>query len=60
MKPASARDAEALIERDRCIAPIGDDGQLCGAPATEERTVEGLVCRLCVDHAAELDAENSN
>jgi hypothetical protein len=30
---------------------------LCGAPATAERTVEGLVCPLCAEHAAELDEE---
>ncbi len=43
----------------RCIAPMSDDvdPRLCGAPATEERDVEGLVCALCAKHAAEMDAE---
>ena len=41
----------------RCIAPVGDGDALCGAPATEERIVDDLVCALCAEHAAELDAE---
>ncbi|NBW79992.1 MAG: hypothetical protein EBR27_13460 [Betaproteobacteria bacterium] len=39
----------------QCIAPTGDDDQLCGAPATCERIVEGLLCHLCPACAAELD-----
>jgi len=41
----------------QCIAPIGDDDQLCGAPATCERIVEGLLCHLCPACAAELDRD---
>ena len=41
----------------QCIAPIGDDDQLCGAPATCERIVEGLLCHLCSACAAELDRD---
>jgi hypothetical protein len=32
---------------------------LCGAVATEERVVEGVVCHLCAEHAAELDAQRT-
>jgi hypothetical protein len=41
----------------QCIALIGDDDQLCGAPATCERIVEGLLCHLCSACAAELDRD---
>lgn len=41
----------------QCIAPTGDDDQLCGAPATCERIVEGLLCHLCPACAAELDRD---
>lgn len=51
-------------EAPRCQAPIDDvpddslEGvRLCGEPATEERTVEGLVWRLCAEHAAEVDRD---
>lgn len=40
-----------------CIAPLTDGTTLCGAPSTTTRIVEGLVCALCDEHAAELDAE---
>ena len=41
----------------QCVAPIGDDDQLCGARATCERIVEGLLCHLCPACAAELDRD---
>lgn len=44
-------------EPKRCIAPIDDEGHLCGAPATEERVIEDLVCPLCAEHAAEVDED---
>lgn len=43
-------------EPRRCVAPL-EDGTLCGEPATEARVVEDVVCALCTQHAAELDAE---
>lgn len=62
-----AADCEWVLTRahrrdvPRCIAPIGtrSDGTevLCGEPATAERTVEGLVCPLCAEHAAEINRE---
>lgn len=47
-------------EAARCVAPVDENGHLCGEPATEERVVGGLVCPLCPEHAAEIDDENSN
>jgi hypothetical protein len=44
----------------QCIAPIGDDDHLCGAPATCERIVEGLLCHLCPACAAELDRDTTS
>ncbi len=38
-----------------CVAPLGT-GKICGALATSEREIEGLICPLCARHAAELDA----
>lgn len=51
----------ALVsELRRCVAPLDDDGErLCGADATEERTVEDLVMPLCAEHARELDEERA-
>jgi hypothetical protein len=43
----------------RCIAPVGDDDLVCGCVATTTRTVEGIVCPLCDEHARELDAEKA-
>lgn len=49
-----------------CVAPLGDVPDdpgpddvipLCGRDATTTRTVEGLVCPLCAEHAAEIDRE---
>jgi hypothetical protein len=51
-------------EPRRCCAPLGDttglelaEVALCGAPATEQREVEGVVWDLCTAHAASLDRE---
>lgn len=42
----------------RCVAPLDDEArELCGQPATTERTVEDVVMPLCGEHAAELDEE---
>lgn len=41
----------------RCIAP-DDNGHLCGKPATTERTIAGLVCHLCDEHAREVDSDD--
>lgn len=42
----------------RCVAPVDNgDGRLCGADATVEHTIEGIVMPLCAEHAAELDRE---
>jgi hypothetical protein len=41
----------------RCVAPIDDDGALCGAPAHVERVVDGVAFPLCAWHAAEFDRE---
>jgi hypothetical protein len=46
------------VTAHQCIAPTGDDDQLCGAPATCERIVEGLLCHLCSACAAELDHDD--
>lgn len=44
----------------RCVAPLDDAGErLCGRPATERRTVEGIVMPLCAEHAAEFDREQT-
>jgi hypothetical protein len=51
--------------RGTCIAPKGDvaegaaalEADLCGAPATTTRVVEGLECALCAEHAREIDNE---
>jgi hypothetical protein len=49
-----------------CIAPLDDEvhegpraleARLCGRPATTTRVVDGLVCALCGEHAAEIDGE---
>lgn len=47
------------MNQHTCQAPVTDDSDplLCGASATEERLVEGVVFHLCAKHAAELDAE---
>lgn len=45
-------------EPRRCVAPL-DGERVCGEPATTERVVEGLVCALCAEHAAELDQESA-
>lgn len=47
-----------------CCAPLTstddlDHTPLCGAPATQQREVDGLVWDLCDAHAHELDAELS-
>lgn len=39
-----------------CTAPITST-TLCGAPATDSRLVDGVLCPLCDDHALQLDAE---
>ena len=46
--------------RPRCVAPTGAKGRLCGADATEEQTVQGIVMPLCAAHARELDAEDAS
>lgn len=46
-------------EPARCVAPVDGD-LLCGAPATEERTIEDIVCPLCAAHAAEIDDDTAN
>ena len=43
----------------RCVAPVGPQQdplweRLCGEPATTEVLVEGLLCPLCAEHAAEM------
>lgn len=44
-------------ESPRCVAPLDDAGErLCAAPATAERTVEGLVMPLCAEHAADAES----
>ena len=49
-----------VVEAPRCVAPTGAKGRLCGADATEEQTVQGIVMPLCVAHARELDAEDAS
>lgn len=43
--------------RPRCVAPVDCGSHLCGLPATEERVIEGVVCPLCAEHAAEIDRD---
>jgi Zn finger protein HypA/HybF involved in hydrogenase expression len=42
-----------------CIAPVDDDGHLCGKPATTQRTIEDLLCPLCEEHADEIDNDRA-
>ena len=43
------------------VARVNDaEEQFCGADATEEREVEGLVMPLCSEHARELDDERTS
>jgi hypothetical protein len=51
-------DLEAAHEGGGLEYVIVDDA-VCGAVATEERMVEGVVCHLCAEHAAELDAQRT-
>jgi hypothetical protein len=56
-RPRLTPRTASLTDR-RCIAPVSDDDEtLCGQPATTDRVVEGLVCPLCAEHAAEIDRE---
>ena len=58
--PMSAKKKMTNRDLPRCVAPVDElpvepgEEPLCGALATEERAVEGLVCPLCAEHAAEL------
>lgn len=42
-----------------CCAPMteDEDPELCGAPATEQRTLHGVVVDLCARCASDFDAE---
>lgn len=48
---------QAAPEPRRCMAPLDDDEHLCGAPATEQRQVAGIVVDLCAEHAREFDED---
>jgi len=46
------------VDPDRLEVEVDREHErVCGAIATVERVVEGVVCPLCQAHAAELDAE---
>ena len=51
-----------LVNASRCIAPLNDapslqETRLCGKPASTHRTIADVVCGLCADCAATLDAD---
>ena len=50
------------LNPSRCIMPINDaptllETRLCGKPASTHRTIADVVCGLCADCAATLDAD---
>jgi len=50
------------LNPSRCIMPLNDaaslqETRLCGKPASTHRTIADVVCGLCADCAATLDAD---